>query len=1794
MCEALEQRSPRTVLALALGLLALFGLSFLATTPDAGAASQSTAAEDPSWHEGFEDPGYEDRWTIELGEGASHERMSDPVRAGDHALKLTTGCGALDGQSHSVDLIRGIELPSEGNATVSTWVLSEQDGTWGTAGVLTLMKADASAPAIKLKIGADGADNKVFGYRIQRGDSHDTAEFGTWSEGTWYKLSIHVDTTANRLTLEAASEDGTIAQRTIEDAPVGFDRARIDANPGDHRGTCEDVFVFDDVSFTTSASTDPFAEWPEPKLPDEAGATFGVRLAAHGDTVAVGAIREADDQGAVYMYEGGPNGFQRIDKLVPPTEEGTEYFGGSLALDGDRLAIAERGTVYVYQRTDDGWRLEQTLDQPGRFGRSIALDGDRMAIGNHFASTDGSRDGVVYVYKHEGGEWTRTARLEDHGCQVTGGGGSGPGWEKCSNHRFGSNLALDGDVLAASAIGGDGEIHVFQKTDDGWQKIRTIEGHTPDDHLGGGGLSLEGDWLLAGAPRGDTEGEDAGYVLAVHRSDGEWTVEETLTSESLSAGERFGVVDHHGDRALVGADSADAGGRDVGVVYGFQQTSEGWEQRSRSQPEDVSPGDRVGLDILQTASLQAVGAFRADTEVGTDSGVVYLFDDRGSTKSPQPRTGLREAWNASVDAFVDDKAPSNPLAVPGKVLIGTADERFLALNQSMQEIDWSMDLSEHNKPLHWSPTPAYSPQLDRVFFHLMDNHPNSHETFVFAVDRESGELAWERHLGGYGLDNLQVQNGYLVEYAENSGDFIVLDTETGELVWRTSTGQCYGGEPGATVDGDVLYMTEDCGTLRAVDLATGEERWRTEIANRHSPSQPAIGESLVFVGHQSQTVHGVNAQTGEIVWSTDIEGRVDGIPPAYANGTVYVRTEAGSLYALDASSGEQVWKRDLGEPTESAPTLHEGRLFVGTTRGLEVLDSAAGETLDAFETPAPVASTAEVDGDRVFITDKTGTLRSLELTSGKDQPQRPETPPTDLDVSAEIVPDTFQAPGSGTTLGPGDVVRSTVEIRNTGERDYTFFVGYSARDEEGRTYDNEGQTGRFVNIPTGETRRVELAWTVPARAPSGTYDLTTAVWIDYPLPDDEDLDRTSWKQDTFSVHNPEATSLSPDLRTALDLYRDPATDATVRVSPPLILDGSEQRIAVYVGDGSFFDGRGIKEAAEVLSLLKEPSPGEMPFWESADVNKLLVLERTTDGYNRVTETEQVREVLELAAPGMSPIREDVGLGPDANDVYEPNPAMREDFQGFYDSWVFTFVRAKQPLTESARYGLAVREMLSQGQVSVLPADVEHELLNAESASEEASSTSERLAQAADTADDLLERMEDDSPAYRTVERYSSYLDAIEERAEDTSEAFDAMGSVLEHLLELSRVQSYSDRRIEMVETVLAYEQSREEDLLNDALEAELEVIVDEHDDSPAKIHGKIESKLVRLTKEKGLEAISSFDPVGLWKGFEAADALVDLEGKSQAALKAQYAARAADQFDRVADRVVDEQGGGELSEEPATGYRASLYLKRFAWATYWDANAEILAQESPAEQGWDAVLGLVQQEDSLDGSRERFGEQAERARAGVQRAFFPSTIEEALDAVPAGVGTETTGRATAEPAKLAAVSIGEQVPPPGDSGDLSGPAEQQLSSRHAVVTSIEGVEVAVDDQGDRVDLTVEAPHGDRGIVAMDLSRVSLGGLAPEEMAVLLDGQDIQAAESYEDLRDAQDEPVYLVAQGAESSELLVYVPHFSERVITIQSADWTSAGEDASAWLLPTLLIGGAAVVTGLMAASRIGIRRED
>ena len=274
------------------------------------------------------------------------------------------------------------------------------------------------------------------------------------------------------------------------------------------------------------------------------GDNFGRSVSIDGDTMVIGARYDrfgSATLGSAYVFTRNTagdlaSGWTQVNKLFASDGANSDWFGGSVSIDGDTMVIGadgddNKGSAYVFTRDTPGdlasrWTqvAKLTADDGAngdRFGGSVSIDGDTVVIGAHGDDDKGTDSGSAYVFRRiTTGEltsgWTQVAKL----TAVDDGAASD--W-------FGGSVSIDGDTMVIGARGdddkgpGSGSAYVFTRimagdTTSGWMqvdKLTAVNDGAADDWFGGS-VSIDGDTMVIGAIGDDDKGSISGsaYVFS--------------------------------------------------------------------------------------------------------------------------------------------------------------------------------------------------------------------------------------------------------------------------------------------------------------------------------------------------------------------------------------------------------------------------------------------------------------------------------------------------------------------------------------------------------------------------------------------------------------------------------------------------------------------------------------------------------------------------------------------------------------------------------------------------------------------------------------------------------------------------------------------------------------------------------------------------------------------------------------------------------------------------------------------------------------------------------------------------------------------------------------------------------------------------------------------------------------------------------------------------------------------------------------------------------------------------------
>jgi hypothetical protein len=346
-------------------------------------------------------------------------------------------------------------------------------------------------------------------------------------------------------------------------------------------------------------------------------------------------------------------------KFGAPDPSTNRSFGDAIALDGDVAFIGSQfddylcpeqsdcdaGSVQVFVFSAGAWAPTQRLTSSGAesseyFGKSIAVEGDRALIGAYGHDTGvGTNSGYVYDYRFEGGQWVEHRVIEAS--------------DAANEAWFGWQVAMDGPVAAVAAQKDrdGGAVYVLRFVGGEWveeQKLTPVDGGAGP--IFGHSLAMAGGRIIVGA--NNDNGTGAAYVYA--HDGASWVLEQKLTPPLGTNGDRFGeTVAIRGAFCIVSATDENGGAVESGAAHVYWWSGEEWLHTQRLVPSDPLVEAAFGSSIAIGGNLAVIGAVLHD-DIGEGAGQAYAFTFDGTRWSEVAR--LRPAEVDEIDHFGSDVA----------------------------------------------------------------------------------------------------------------------------------------------------------------------------------------------------------------------------------------------------------------------------------------------------------------------------------------------------------------------------------------------------------------------------------------------------------------------------------------------------------------------------------------------------------------------------------------------------------------------------------------------------------------------------------------------------------------------------------------------------------------------------------------------------------------------------------------------------------------------------------------------------------------------------------------------------------------------------------------------------------------------------------------------------------------------------------------------------------------------------------------------------------------------------------
>lgn len=155
---------------------------------------------------------------------------------------------------------------------------------------------------------------------------------------------------------------------------------------------------------------------------------FGRAVSISSNSALIGAYGDNDNgsySGSAYLFEKIDGIWTLAHKFTADDGMTYDYFGNAVAISGGNIIIgaygddnlgSNAGTAYLFEKNDGAWQAAGILTAPDGaasdfFGKTVALDGNRAVVGAYGDDDQGSYSGSAYVFEKIDGAWQMAEKL---------------------------------------------------------------------------------------------------------------------------------------------------------------------------------------------------------------------------------------------------------------------------------------------------------------------------------------------------------------------------------------------------------------------------------------------------------------------------------------------------------------------------------------------------------------------------------------------------------------------------------------------------------------------------------------------------------------------------------------------------------------------------------------------------------------------------------------------------------------------------------------------------------------------------------------------------------------------------------------------------------------------------------------------------------------------------------------------------------------------------------------------------------------------------------------------------------------------------------------------------------------------------------------------------------------------------------------------------------------------------------------------------------------------------------------
>ncbi|MCX8095494.1 MAG: PQQ-binding-like beta-propeller repeat protein [Caldisericia bacterium] len=341
--------------------------------------------------------------------------------------------------------------------------------------------------------------------------------------------------------------------------------------------------------------------------------------------------------------------------------------------------------------------------------------------------------------------------------------------------------------------------------------------------------------------------------------------------------------------------------------------------------------DPVAKSELSTNSKSSPIVANGFVYVGDASGKIYAFSINDAKNVIVSGGNWQPKWTYQTPNIIN----GSPLYYNGKIYVCSGGDvnktsGIYAINALTGQKIW--EFSDLNQPTIFRGQAEGSPIVaeNRIIFAT-----NGIESYVYALDPETGGLIWRFPLSNHGVKGSPCFLGGSVYVLTFDGFIYAIDILSGSSPispYKPTGISAFQNYSSISTDGNYLYIPVKSQYSfengKIVFLTTLLSFVREFSTNSHFSATAAIGDDSIYIGDELGRFYSIEKTTGTIRGGFPFQtgGKIES-SAAISGNYIYFGSNDKKIYGLNRRTGQKLWEYETQGEIQSSPAIAEGGLF---------------------------------------------------------------------------------------------------------------------------------------------------------------------------------------------------------------------------------------------------------------------------------------------------------------------------------------------------------------------------------------------------------------------------------------------------------------------------------------------------------------------------------------------------------------------------------------------------------------------------------------------------------------------------------------------------------------------------------------------------------------------------------------------------------------------------------------------------------------------------------------------------